>query len=1167
MSPHLDTPNHRTVRFTGYPLELLIELATLVGLYLVSFRNFLLFHTLVELFTIAIGLTLFIIAWNVRRTATDHYILFLGIACLSIAVLDLFHALTYRGMGILAVSGANTATQMWIAARFVQALALLVAPYFLTHRLRSGATLFLFALVTGLLLASILGWDIFPVCYIEGVGLTPFKVVSEYLIALILLTALIVLYRVRPILDRTVLLWIAASIVATIASEMAFTFYMGVYDLANIVGHYLRIIAFYLLYKAVVETGLVKPYALLFRNLVGQREALREEKQRAQSYLDVAGIIVVLNPDGTIALINQAGCDLLGCDEQEVVGKNWFSTFIPETFRDEAQVTFARLLISNPGEKDFFESPVMTREGMERTIRWHPNLLKDEGGRVTGILSAGEDITEWIKAEAEKTNLASFPRLNPHPVVEVELDGKVHFLNPTAERLFPDLDRLGPEHPWLKDWDAWIGQFFADQSQEGQREIEAGGKWYHQLMYFVSENRKIRIYGLDITQRRQAEERLKKIHGELEERVRERTSQLDLANRLLTSEIEQRERAQKDLEKQSHLLEAFFNHSVSPIVFLDRDFNFIRVNEAYATACRRDATEFIGHNHFEFYPSEAEALFRQVVETKRGCRAYAMPFVFPDHLEWGTTYWDWTLVPILDEAGEVDFLVFSLNDITERKLVEEEGQKNARLLDLANDTIIVCNIEGDITYWNRGAEKLYGWTRGEVIGRNLGDLLQAEFVMPPEAVQEILFREDYWEGEIVHTRKDGGKVTVLSRWTLQRDHRDIPISYSEINRDITELKRKERELRESSLYTRNLIEASLDPLVTINAEGKIMDVSRATELMTGVDRERLVGSDFSDYFTDPQKAREVYRTVFSQGYIRDYPLAIRHVSGRTTEVLYNATVYRDEGGRVQGVFAAARDVTELRTAQRALQQSHDELELRVEERTAELEAANRELESFSYSVSHDLQTPLRAIDGYSRMILRDSVNRFDDETRQRFGTIRQSAQMMGQLINDLLAFSRLGRKEITPSRLDMEGLLDDVWQELQVIHPERKMTLEIGPMPPAFGDRMLIKQVLLNLLSNAIKFTRPRECARIQVRGTEDGDRLVYDVIDNGVGFDMAYHDKMFGVFQRLHNSDEFEGTGVGLAIVQRIIHRHGGKVWAEGKPDEGASFHFSLKKERGNAL
>lgn len=638
-------------------------------------------------------------------------------------------------------------------------------------------------------------------------------------------------------------------------------------------------------------------------------------------------------------------------------------------------------------------------------------------------------------------------------------------------------------------------------------------------------------------------------------------SSFSVAKQLL-QDTEEQKRTQENLAEKSRLLEAFFKHSLTPIAFLDKSFNFIRVNEAYAKVCQREVSAFAGHNHFEFYPSDAEEIFRQVVETKKGYQTFARPFIFPDHPEWGVSYWDWTLVPVLNDVGEIDFLVYSLNDVTKRKLAEEEVRKHGQLLDLANDTIMVCDLDGNIIYWNKGAEHLYGWSRDEVIGRNIQDLLHTEFEKQLEGIKKVFFRDGYWEGEVVHTKKDGTKVTVLSRWTLQNNDQNLPVAFSEINRDITELKRKEKELRDSSQYSRSLIEASLDPLVTINAGGKIMDVNRATEIITGVPREQLIGSEFSDYYTEPQKAKEGYERAFSQGFVKDYPLEIRDVSGRTVEVLYNATVYRDEADNVQGIFAAARDISELRIVQKALQKSHDELEQRVKERTAQLETANRELESFSYSVSHDLQAPLRAIDGYTRMILRDHKDQFDEETKNKFATIRSSAQMMGQLINDLLAFSRLGRQEIVPSKLDMGEILDEAWKELKIIHTERKMILDARDMPPAYGDRTLIKQVLLNLLSNAIKFTKNCKRAKIEAGGYIKKKQLVYYVADNGIGFDMKYHDKIFGVFQRLHSSEEYEGTGVGLPIVQRIIHRHGGHVWAEGRPNQGASFYFSLEKK-----
>ncbi|MHB8139563.1 MAG: ATP-binding protein [Smithellaceae bacterium] len=397
----------------------------------------------------------------------------------------------------------------------------------------------------------------------------------------------------------------------------------------------------------------------------------------------------------------------------------------------------------------------------------------------------------------------------------------------------------------------------------------------------------------------------------------------------------------------------------------------------------------------------------------------------------------------------------------------------------------------------------------------------------------------------------------------------------------------ELEYKRAFMYARSLIESSLDPMVTISPEGKIMDVNESTEFITGRSRKELIGSNFSNYFTEPEKADEGYKLVFEKGIVRDYPLSIRNSSGQGIDVLYNASLYKNETGEVQGIFAAARDITALRHAEKELQAAHDELELRVEERTDELkrannaleleiherkeveklialrtkllEVTNKELESFSYSVSHDLRAPLRAIDGYSRMILRDQRDHLNDDARRKFDLIRSNTQMMGKLIDDLLAFSRLGRLEINMTRLDMEGLVNDVWMELQIINPDRRIDFKIDKVPASKGDRTLIKQVYSNLLSNAVKYTKNKDKARIETGGYKEENENIYYVKDNGVGFDMDYYDKLFGVFQRLHGTDEYEGTGVGLAIVQRIIHRHGGRVWAEGQVEEGAAFYFTL--------
>jgi signal transduction histidine kinase len=267
---------------------------------------------------------------------------------------------------------------------------------------------------------------------------------------------------------------------------------------------------------------------------------------------------------------------------------------------------------------------------------------------------------------------------------------------------------------------------------------------------------------------------------------------------------------------------------------------------------------------------------------------------------------------------------------------------------------------------------------------------------------------------------------------------------------------------------------------------------------------------------------------------------------------------------------AFRSIAREEQAHRAVVRAGEEisrlnetLERRVRERTAELEASNKELESFTYTVSHDLRAPLRAVDGFASILIRNFTDSLDAEGRRVLGIIRKNAQDMGRLIDDLLAFSRLERQKIHPVEMDLTDLARSVYEELRAAVPERNVTAVIGALPAARGDRAMIRQVLAQLLSNALKFTRHRDAAVIEVGGGTDeaGKENIYYVKDNGAGFEMRYADRLFGVFQRLHDGDEFEGNGVGLAIVQRIVLKHGGRVWAEAKVNEGATVYFSLPR------
>ncbi|MCJ7785482.1 MAG: PAS domain S-box protein, partial [Desulfobacterales bacterium] len=333
-----------------------------LGLYLTSLYNYLLFHSLAEIFSIVVACGIFMVTWNSRRFLDNNYLLLLGIAYLFVGGLDLIHTLTYKGMGIFQGYGTNLATQLWTAARYTESLSLFIAPLFFRRKLKINLLFFSYTLALLLLLLSIFYWNIFPLCFVEGVGLTPFKKISEYIISLILLASIALLLKYRSEFDRDIFKWVIWSILLAIASELAFTFYTDAYGFSNLLGHFFKIVSFYLIYKALIAMGLTRPYDLLFRNLKLNEIMVREEKNKIQNYLDIAGaILVVIDANQTVSLINKKGCQILGYEEKEIICKNWFDAFIPEGIREEVRMTFKSLMKGETNPVEYFESPVLTK--------------------------------------------------------------------------------------------------------------------------------------------------------------------------------------------------------------------------------------------------------------------------------------------------------------------------------------------------------------------------------------------------------------------------------------------------------------------------------------------------------------------------------------------------------------------------------------------------------------------------------------------------------------------------------------------------------------------------------------------------------------------------------------------------------------------------------------
>jgi PAS domain S-box-containing protein len=628
-----------------------------------------------------------------------------------------------------------------------------------------------------------------------------------------------------------------------------------------------------------------------------------------------------------------------------------------------------------------------------------------------------------------------------------------------------------------------------------------------------------------------------------------------------------------------------FANNPLPMWIYDREtFHFIEVNDAAVAKYGYSREEFLAMRITDIRPAED---ISKVIET-----AGRLTGPFRNSGQWRHKLRDGRLIEVEINSHDIDFegavaTLVVVHDITDRRMAEQARSSMERIFETSQDLILVVDRKGTFMQVSPSSEEILGYRPEELVGHNA-----IEFLYPDdlESTRDHMRQaqrgglKSHFETRYVHK---GGRIVTLT-WTGAWSEPEQRHFF--IGRDMTGRRRAEDEIRrlneelEERVHQRTaelmaandrlaalhaneerfrlMVESVRDyAIYTLDPVGNLASWNAGAERLKGYSAAEIIGRHFSTFYTEEDRRREhpqyELERAMAEGRYEEEGWRVRKDGSRFWAAV-TITAVRAANGALLGFAKVTRDMSEKQEAEKAIHGLNDELRRRV----AELDASNQELEAFSYSVSHDLRAPLRAIDGFSRILQDDYAEQLPDDGKRFVQVVRKNAQQMGRLIDDLLAFSRLGRQAPKTEPVPLSELADQIIAELQPDCAGRTVEFAIGELGIVQADPALLKQALANLLSNALKFTRKKDVAQVEVGRREDPERgTAYFVRDNGAGFDMRYADKLFSVFQRLHRPEDYEGTGVGLAIVQRVIHRHGGQVWADAKVGEGATFYFTLRE------
>lgn len=627
------------------------------------------------------------------------------------------------------------------------------------------------------------------------------------------------------------------------------------------------------------------------------------------------------------------------------------------------------------------------------------------------------------------------------------------------------------------------------------------------------------------------------------------------------NDITRQKQVEEKLIESQRILKLFVEYAPASIAMFDTNMHYLAASRHYLIDFGLAGHEIIGKPHYELFPNLRPDLIEAHQRSLRGEVVIANEdsFLHPD----GKTDWvRWETHPWYRENHEIGGIILLSEVITDRKVAEIKLKENMDLLsNLAKQVPGVIyqyqlNPDGSSSfpYSSEGMYDIYEVTPEEVkedASPVFTRIHPDDHNYIVDTILESARTQSLYHSEFRVILPEQG-IRWRSCFARPQTLPNGSTLWHGIITDITARKEIEKELELKNEELNTFFDCALDLLCIATNDGYFLRLNREWEKVLGYSIEELMAKSFLDFIhpDDIEDTIDILKELSSQKQISSFINRYKCKTGEYKWIEWKSFPGGDK------IYAAARDVTSRMLFE-------NELEERIALRTQELSNANKELEAFSYSVSHDLRSPLRAIIGFTNILTEEYENKLDDEGKRICHAISSSAVKMGNLIDDLLSFSRLGRNELTYHKLSIKALIESAYNETVSMETRQHIDFICEDLPDISGDNTMLKQVWINLISNAVKYSSKCEKPVIHIGFDQTDHEIIYIIRDNGIGFDMQYVDKLFGVFHRLHNSKDFEGTGVGLAIVQRIIHRHGGRVWAEGAIGKGATFYIALPKSK----